>query len=87
MSREGNVKYKYLHTKTIYVPEEGNIQLPTSLSFSKSREIRYDKDLEYVGSTDNGWAFISKLHDKYYKIEEGLQEHEGNIYMTEVELL
>lgn len=48
---------------------------------------KYNKDIQYIGSTDDNWASIAKLNGKYYKIEAGLQEHEGRIYITEVELL
>lgn len=42
---------------------------------------------EYIGSADNGWSDIVKVDNKFYVVQQGLQEHEGHIYMNEVEIL
>lgn len=81
-----DIKYKYIHAEPLQSEYEDKL-IPTFLDFKKAREIRSDKDLEFIGSTDDGWATIYKLQDKYYHISEGFPEYEGHVYVTEVELI
>lgn len=37
----------------------------------------------HIGNADDGWSEIVKIDDKYYMVQQGLQEHEGHIYIYE----
>lgn len=48
---------------------------------------RLYKDSEHITSIDKGWASIVKVKDKYYRVQQGLQEYEGAIYMQEIKIM
>ena len=54
------------------------------LPFKEAAELR--NRAKYVGSADDGWSSIMKVDNTYYVVQEGLQEHEGHIYMTPVKI-
>lgn len=66
-----NLKYEFINP---------GITLP----FAESAAL-YAKS-EFIGSTDDGWSEIIKVNNKYYHVQQGLQEYEGHIYMSEVKL-
>ena len=41
----------------------------------------------HIGNADDGWSEIVKIDDKYYMVQQGLQEHEGHIYMSQVKII
>lgn len=40
----------------------------------------------HIGNADDGWSEIVKIGNKYYMVQQGLQEHERNIYMSQVKI-
>lgn len=36
---------------------------------------------------DDGWSEIVKIDDKYYMVQQGLQEYEGHVYMSQVKII
>lgn len=40
----------------------------------------------YIGPADDGWSEIVKIDDKYYMVQQGLQEYEGHVYMCQVKI-
>ena len=56
-----------------------------TLPFKESREL--SNKWTYIGSADDGWTDIVKVNNKFYAVQQGLQEHEGHIYMNEIEIL
>lgn len=40
----------------------------------------------YIGPADDGWSEIVKIDDKYYMVQQGLQEYEGHVYMSQVKI-
>lgn len=54
------------------------------LPFKEAHELR--SRAKYIGSADDGWSSIMKVEDAYYLVQEGLQEHEGHVYMTPVKI-
>lgn len=54
------------------------------LPFKEAHELR--SRAKYIGSADDGWSSIMKVEDTYYVVQEGLQEHEGKIYMTPIKI-
>jgi len=40
----------------------------------------------HIGNADDGWSEIVKIGNKYYMVQQGLQEHEGHIYMSQVKI-
>lgn len=55
-----------------------------TIPFDKSAEM-YSRST-HIGNADDGWSEIVKIGDKYYMVQQGLQEHEGNIYMSQVKI-
>lgn len=41
----------------------------------------------YIGPADDGWSEIVKIDDKYYMVQQGLQEYEGHVYMSQVKII
>lgn len=41
----------------------------------------------HICNADDGWSEIVKIDDKYYMVQQGLQEHEGHIYMSQVKII
>ena len=56
-----------------------------TIPFDKSAEM-YNRST-YIGPADDGWSEIVKIDDKYYMVQQGLQEHEGHIYMSQVKII
>lgn len=54
------------------------------LPFKEAAELR--SKAKYIGNADDGWSSIMKVDDTYYVVQEGLQEHEGHVYMTPVKI-
>lgn len=57
------------------------------LDFKESNVIFEDKEVKYIESVDDGWAWIVLIDGEYYRLEQGLPEYEGNIYLQKVEIL
>lgn len=55
-----------------------------TIPFDKSAEM-YSRST-HIGNADDGWYEIVKIGNKYYMVQQGLQEHEGNIYMSQVKI-
>lgn len=55
-----------------------------SYPFDKSAEM-YSRST-HIGNADDGWSEIVKIGNKYYMVQQGLQEHEGHIYMSQVKI-
>jgi hypothetical protein len=55
-----------------------------TIPFDKSAEM-YSRST-HIGNADDGWSEIVKIGNKYYMVQQGLQEHEGNIYMSQVKI-
>lgn len=55
-----------------------------TIPFNKSAEM-YSRST-HIGNADDGWSEIVKIGNKYYMVQQGLQEHEGNIYMSQVKI-
>lgn len=55
-----------------------------TIPFDKSAEM-YSRST-HIGNADDGWSEIVKIGNKYYMVQQGLQEHEGNIYMSRVKI-
>jgi len=55
-----------------------------TIPFDKSAEM-YSRST-YIGNADDGWSEIVKIGNKYYMVQQGLQEHEGHIYMSQVKI-
>lgn len=79
-----DIKYKYLNLDE-YATKYNDRDLPVWLGFKETRELR--KVAEFVGLTDEGWSKIMKVGEDYYLVQEGLQEYEGDVYMTPVEII
>lgn len=65
-----------------------NIEYETignTIPFDKSAEM-YSRST-HIGNADDGWSEIVKIDDKYYMVQQGLQEHEGHIYMSQVKII
>lgn len=45
------------------------------------------RDSENISVVDGGWASIVRVGDRYYKVQQGLQEYEGRVYMQEVKII
>lgn len=56
-----------------------------TIPFDKSTEM-YSRST-HIGNADDGWSEIVKIDDKYYMVQQGLQEHEGHIYMSQVKII
>lgn len=55
-----------------------------TIPFDKSAEM-YSRST-HIGNADDGWSEIVKIGNKYYMVQQGLQEHEGNVYMSQVKI-
>lgn len=64
--------------------EIGYEEIGECLPFKEAEELR--SKAKYIGDADEGWSSIMKVEDTYYLVQEGLQEHEGKIYMTPVKI-
>lgn len=56
-----------------------------TIPFDKSAEM-YNRST-YIGPADDGWSEIVKIDDKYYMVQQGLQEYEGHVYMSQVKII
>ena len=56
-----------------------------TIPFDKSAEM-YNRST-YIGAADEGWSEIVKIDDKYYMVQQGLQEYEGHVYMSQVKII
>lgn len=74
------IKYKTVQVMNIEYKDIGD-----TLPFKDAAELR--NKWVYVGSADDGWTDIVKVGDKFYAAQYGLQEHEGHVFMNEVEIL
>lgn len=45
------------------------------------------RDSENISVVDDGWASIVRVGDRYYRVQQGLQEYEGRVYMQEVKII
>ena len=55
------------------------------LSFDDASKLY--KDSKLIDIVDKGWSSIVKVDGKYYRVQQGLPEHEGNIYTQEVKII
>lgn len=55
------------------------------LSFSDASKLY--KDSKLISIVDKGWSSIVEVDGKYYRVQQGLQEYEGRIYMQEVKII
>lgn len=45
------------------------------------------RNSENISIVDDGWASIVRYGNKYYRVQQGLPEYEGHIYMQEVKII
>lgn len=55
------------------------------LSFDDA--LRLYRNSKLIGIVDNGWSSIVEVDNKYYRVQQGLPEYEGNIYMQEIKII
>lgn len=75
-----NVKYEFVDLNNISTTEFKK-EVPNYLPFAEAYHL-YQRS-KIIGTTDDGWASIVKVDNKYYHV----QNESGEVYITEVKLI
>lgn len=74
-----NIKYNFIDLNNVNTTEFKK-EIPNYLPFTEAYHL-YQRS-KIVGMTDDGWASIVEVDNKYYHV----QIESGEVYMTRVEL-
>lgn len=80
-----NIQYRYLDLNKVK-SKTFNKLIPQCLNYDEADKLYNDRSKIRIGSADDGWSHIVYINGVYYRAQSGLQEYEGHVYMTPVEL-